>query len=65
MVVVERSSLRIVTVERFGRVFDQVPHEMESQLLHKIVNLVFTITDRNNKFTVVWGSDFLKPTASP
>ena len=65
MVVVTRSSLRVVTVERFGRVFNKVPHEIESQLLHKIVNLLFTITNRNNKFTVVWGSDFLKPTASP
>ena len=29
---------------------------LESQLPHKIVNSLFTITNLNNKLTVLWGS---------
>jgi hypothetical protein len=29
---------------------------LESQLTHKIVNLLFTITNSNIKLTVLWGS---------
>ena len=31
------------------------PALLESQLPHKIVNLLFTITNRNIKLTVLWG----------
>ena len=29
---------------------------LESQLPHKIVNLLFIITNKNSKLTVLWGS---------
>ena len=29
---------------------------LESQLPHKIVNLLFTITYQNNKLTILWGT---------
>ena len=29
---------------------------LESQLLHQIVNKLITITNQNNKLTVLWGS---------
>ena len=33
-----------------------IPQDLESQLPHKIVNLLFTITHQNNKLTILWGS---------
>jgi hypothetical protein len=29
---------------------------LESQLPHKIVNLLFTITNQDNKLTILWGT---------
>jgi len=31
---------------------------LESQLPHKIVNSLFTITNKYNKLTILWGVDF-------
>ena len=33
---------------------------LESQLPHKIVNLLFTITSQNNKLMILWGISLSK-----
>ena len=60
-----REALVRATVDSPGQRFDpkQCIHEMvlESQLPHRVVNLLFTITNENNKLTMLWGTDFLEP----
>ena len=39
---------------------EYIDHFLESQLPHKIVNLLFTVTDWDNKLTILWGSGNFK-----
>ena len=54
-VLVELAEVRVFSLHSH---LTELTYEMvsESQLPHKVVNLLFTFTDENNKFTVLWES---------